>query len=252
MKLLNVDIYSSGINSGLGGITAQNSTAGNIIGCIVSGKIKNETINGATGGITSWSSGKIKDSINKASVYSSAIEEVGGICSGNSVATVIENCVNMGDIIGNHNNEDKKQYIGGIIGVLQHEGIHVKNCYNIGNVSSIKNNVDIGGIAGYVLTSELIHCYNIGDVQGNTGNENNCIGNVVGRVNNGIVNNSYYLINNKLTGIGTGIEEIEGMAKTEAEMKDSTFIDLLNNENANMWKQDRNNINKGYPILAWQ
>ena len=47
-------------------------------------------------------------------------------------------------------------------------------------------------------------------------------------------------------------DNIEGMAKTEQEMKSSTFIDLLNTNLANAYKADTNNINNGYPILSWQ
>ena len=41
------------------------------------------------------------------------------------------------------------------------------------------------------------------------------------------------------------------MAKTEKEMKESNFINLLNKTN-NSWKKDMNNLNNGYPILNWQ
>ena len=41
------------------------------------------------------------------------------------------------------------------------------------------------------------------------------------------------------------------MQKTEEEMKQDSFVELLNNGESN-WKKDVNNINNGYPILSWE
>ena len=46
------------------------------------------------------------------------------------------------------------------------------------------------------------------------------------------------------------IENVEG--KTAEEMKTAEFVALLNGENGTAFVQDTNNINNGYPILAWQ
>ena len=51
-------------------------------------------------------------------------------------------------------------------------------------------------------------------------------------------------------GINTSIEE-SLMQKPEEEMKQDSFVELLNNGESN-WKKDVNNINNGYPILGWQ
>lgn len=43
------------------------------------------------------------------------------------------------------------------------------------------------------------------------------------------------------------------MAKTEEQMKQDSFVELLNNGNEEItWKKDASNVNDGYPILLWQ
>ena len=43
------------------------------------------------------------------------------------------------------------------------------------------------------------------------------------------------------------------MFKNEKELKSYNIIDLLNEGNiSNLWEADKDNINKGYPILSWE
>ena len=41
------------------------------------------------------------------------------------------------------------------------------------------------------------------------------------------------------------------LEKTEEEMRQDSFVELLNNGESN-WKKDINNINNGYPILSFE
>ena len=128
------------------------------------------------------------------------------------------NCFNKGDVEG-------KQNIGGIVGENGQYGSpsstkgEIKNSYNIGQVIGITN---IGGIAGLTITEA-----------GST------------------ITNSYYLSTTAGIGYTTNIGETstEGM-KTETEMKQDSFVDLLNQNNEEViWKKDEEDKNSGYPIL---
>ena len=86
----------------------------------------------------------------------------------------------------------------------------IKNCYNVGNISC--DSIYAGGIIG------------LQNAQADT------------------IVNSYYL--------NTCGAEDSGEAKTDDEMRDRAFVDLLNNE-TDVWCFDQNNVNHGYPILGF-
>ena len=65
----------------------------------------------------------------------------------------------------------------------------------------------------------------------------------------GSAKNCYYLENTYNQGNSNGKEGTT--AKTAEEMKEIEFLNLLNNENTNIWKFVENK-NEGYPILNWQ
>lgn len=162
----------------------------------------------------------------------------------------MKKCYNIGNIEGK--NEIGILYIGGITGCDNNSsGQIIENCYNTGKIIGNAQTLRIGGIIGYQFDT-IESCYNIGNVEGIAVDELN-IGMLVGRTysSNAIINNAYYQKNdNNIKGIGTR-EDSENMLKTETEMKEENFVDLLNQTN-NGWKKDTNNINKGYPILDWQ
>ena len=109
--------------------------------------------------------------------------------------------------------------------------------------------------------SLVSNCYNAGKIS-STGS--NGIGGIVGNIKNYadqpiIVRDCYYdsALNDK--GVcfdprnqpsNYTLENVEG--KTAEEMKTAAFVALLNGENGTSFVQDTNNINNGYPILAWQ
>jgi len=141
--------------------------------------------------------------------------QVGGVCANLATGKKIVNCYNMGNVTANSNKE--QLFVGGIAskGTTGEESPEIKNCYNIGNIyGNCDERKYIGGITS-LLTAEITNCY--------------------------------YLNQENFT--NNGVEA--GIVKTEEEMKQDSFVELLNN-GENNWKKDVNNINKGYPILNWQ
>ena len=133
---------------------------------VVSGKIKNLTVDGSVSG-----SNKVAGIVGKL---------LGG---GN-----VDNCINYATVYGRKN-------VGGVIGLIL-QGATVTNCANYGDISgtSISKGVDMGGIVGCVweatkgiLTIE--NCYNEGSV---TGNGENC-GGICGYFYGGNVKNVFNL-----------------------------------------------------------
>ena len=232
---------------------------GSINNCIVSGNIKFEGMQGLAGGITTWCAGEIRNCGNLADVYvhvsnSNSITYSGGIFTNNGENSEIINCYNKGNITGEVDIGDL--YIGGIGGgsVLG----TTKNCYNTGDISG-KGVKDLyaGGIIGAIGSRKNISsCYSVGTVKGNQAT-NPSVGMIIGANNGGTTQNIYYKKVDETPGIGifnTGTSEDElVMQKTEEEIKQDSFVDLLNSGNEEIvWKKDISNVNDGYPIFIWQ
>ena len=184
--------------------------------------------------------------------YVAANRSVGGVVGCNIGR--IENCFNAATVIGT----DSKG-VGGITGANWCRP-SIINCYNTGSVLTKYGTGLAGGMAGD-NESLVSNCYNAGKIS-STGS--NGIGGIVGNIKNYadqpiIVRDCYYdsALNDK--GVcfdprnqpsNYTLENVEG--KTAEEMKTAAFVALLNGENGTPFVQDTNNINNGYPILAWQ
>ena len=159
----------------------------------------------SVGGCVGRNNGKIEFSVNKAQVYPLGTtgyygRAIGGI-SGSSYG-IVENCINYGQISGNHGvggivgdaqigeinlcknvgnvtglsaeSKYNAMYIGGIAGGAAYAGKHMtKNCINIGEVKSSYSGSNVGGIIGYIAGSNSGHaiienCYNLGKISGYT------------------------------------------------------------------------------------
>jgi len=195
-------------------------------------------------------------------------------------------CCNTGSISSNTNNSSC--YSGGIVGYYPcgienvnqtYNIIAMANCYNTGNVSGY----NAGGIFGKVILFKRIafvdncpghssayayyeitgvsrfkitNCYNSGMLNGSQ--LGGIIANVEQTITGGDINNyhlcgsnysptfqilnSYYL--NTCGGAGTGT------AKTEAQMKSSSFPVILNTDSVVFVKDITPNINQGYPVFG--
>ena len=261
LKLLDVNLYLNNKQGQLGGLSGQNSSTGIINNCIVSGKIKFEGEQGKAGGITTYCSGKMSNCGNLADIYchsyygdDTGILQIGGIFNSSGTDAEIINCYNKGNVTAINDNEGV--LVGGIGG--NGRGI-INNCYNTGNIYGKSGEIlRIGGILG-TLAGSLKNCYSTGEVgilEGNN-SETTTIGMVLGRIFTGskLAENLYYQKIDETLGIGINVTEIvieeTNMQKTEEEMKQDSFVELLNNGESN-WKKDTNNINNGYPILYWE
>lgn len=211
------------------------------------------------GGIVTSNAGSIKKCFNKGNLdmilegnlTKRTIISVGGVAS--SSGKITEECYNLGNINVDFNGSGEQTLevqVGGVCGNLGPNQI-ISNCYNIGNVTANSNKEElfVAGITSKGISGEespeIKNCYNIGNVYGSC-SERKYIGGIASLLSAKITN-CYYL--NQDNFINNGAEA--GIVKTEEQMKQDSFVELLNN-GANNWKKDINYINNGYPILNWQ
>lgn len=252
-----------GINS-VGGILGQGSNS-EIYNCYNAAEIKGDT---SVGGIvgnsfryiercynTAKVTGNIKrtggivgSTTNGSKIYQSYNEGIiigkgstggilGSIASIAATNLIIEQCYNKGEIAG----------FSGIIGDISANYAKIINCYNTGKAS-----IGIGTGTGYIVTSKVVGCYNTGEVTSKYGV-------ITSRGSWGTTYNSYYLQGCGATdtvAIATSSENLKNMATTLDrafiinDEEDTVTID--DNNKQNVWVNDENNINDGYPILKWQ
>lgn len=179
---------------------------------------------------------------------------------------LLENCGNRGLIQGG-------QYSGGIAGVIEKGKIIA--CYNSGKV---QGTTEVGGILGQgAETGALIACYNTGNVEAKgyggggivggfygTASVTNCynLGNVTGLSNpylggpQAVVSDAApttTVARNYYVKAFTGVDDPKATAKTEAELKSDAGLALLNASlDRPLFARDLNDVNNGFPVLAWQ
>jgi uncharacterized repeat protein (TIGR02543 family) len=152
----------------------------------------------------------------------------------------VANCFNAATVIGH-----QSKGVGGIVGAnwTMYAGgtpggdsgtVTIINCYNVGAVTTYYG--DAGGLVG---SNEymVINGYNAALVSGSP--EFGPITAYGGGIN------CYY--NSDFNSQGSGATGL-----TTAEMKTATLVALLNGTSGYIYVQDMDNINNGYPILAWQ
>ena len=177
-----------------------------------------------------------------------------------------------------------RPYIGGIIGINEGSSCELRKCYNNGdievrstgsysgiNAQTDKVNVYAGGLVGDDSNNKsvcsLSYTYAVCDITAPATNVTYCyVAGLMGNAKNSIISNSYYA--GQLAGLtkggianGTlntssnnyylstcGVSTGNGIAKTDAVMKDVQFLSLLNNDEQ-IYGQDVEFINKGYPIF---
>ena len=161
---------------------------------------------------------------------------VGGLvgeASSRSENITIENCYTNVDI--NYTLDYAYTTIGGLIGRLQSSNSAMTNCYAVGTIDTsyepATGHIDeIGGIAGNYYEVTVTNCYTT-DSRG-IGDD------VTGKFTN--VKNCY-----------AGEQEVaEHISQIPDDM--SSFLVALNQNGDNAFVADVQNINYGYPALAWQ
>ena len=249
---LYIDEYSSGnSNYGLFG-KVDNAVIKNLIlnsgtvKVIDSGSVSNPDLH--IGGIVGDSSNSnIINCGNKTEVYSesSGMVRIGGI-SGYAYNTIINGCYNKANVTGY--NKLNYGYAGGIVGIL--EKGRVINSYNTGDITQYRlpnanHNSQTGGITGEVGyergNSFINYSYNCGRVFGS-----NNIGNITG-CNYGTITNNYFVnySPNSPTGVNQGAS-VNCISVTSDTLK--TYASVLGSN----WKEDKYNLNNGFPLLEWE
>ena len=218
------NLKAAGTN--FGGIVGTNVKGSKVKNCGNIGNMEGTTM---VGGIVGNNAGMVLYCFNEGIIQSN--NSVGGICgvtTGN-----IKMSYNKGNIITQTTNA------GGIVGAIEGEG-DVVDSYNIGDITGTGSN--IGGIIGLIADekAKLLNSYNIGKITSN----NNFGGGIVGVFLSGNIQNCYFLENVVNEGNGTNIEGIQKQSSEELK----AIAEIL----GEAFKQDEDNINQGYPVLAWQ
>ncbi len=114
----------------------------------------------------SWNSGTIMSEKN---VYTAGL--IGKNASGTaSVATIVSNCYNLGDVTANGNQG------GGIVCYSMSKNMLIENCYNAGRIDG---GFGLGGIVASFTgdtTNVIRNCYNTGDIATSTNRAGGIIG----------------------------------------------------------------------------
>ncbi|MDO4869580.1 MAG: fibronectin type III domain-containing protein [Bacillota bacterium] len=192
---------------------------------------------------------------------------VGGICGYGSYASFTK-CLNAGNVTGQMDvggiagffgNDEMDQcanygnikadgnYTGGVTGITSSNKNYpatIRNCYNVGDVTSSGTNV--GGVAANVAAYAVAeNLFNMGTVKGSGTYEGAVTGNVT---NNSTVTNVYSTEqgDSPLFGfIGTTNVTAEGEFVTARELSSAKFLAALNGEGNAFVASDNN------PVLAW-
>lgn len=156
----------------VGGFVGRND--GTIQNCYFQGKVEGGF---EAGGISGRNDGTINNCYTKESSSVVNAGHVGGITGYNCGA--IRNCYNYATV--RSSNDDRYGYAGGIAGSSMPGGeneCEFKNCYNRGNVQSVKcAGGIIGDVNGQYNTTNISNCYNTGNIRGNT-----CVGGIAGDI----------------------------------------------------------------------
>ncbi len=154
-------------------------------------------------------------------------EHTGGIAGAANGGT-FENCANQCAVQGGTT--------GGIIGFATEEGtLIVRDCYNVGSITTTTGN-SVGGIIGQCINTSgtIRNCYNAGTVTGTAS-----VGAIIGNPGTNKIYNCYYL-EGSVTRAGYG--DKASIAKTATEFADGTVLALLKagerDNNANPWADE--------------
>ena len=233
--------YVSGTED-VGGISG---TAKSVKYCVNKGEIN---LKGATGGGVVGTADEVSYSYNRGNVIEELeMSNTGGISGWSGESDTVNNCYNAGELVETLGTSGT--YTGGIVG--SNRGT-ILNCYNL---SKVKNNRDASGIAdgqGGAYTSVIKNSYNAGSVS-RSGIWSGTLCDLVE------ISECYYLAGTAKGGINGN--DIEGKAMPLSESEMPSVMEVVsegaeqveyNGQMVDVWKEDTNNINNGYPILYWQ
>ena len=146
----------------------------------------------------------------------------------------IKNCVNSGIISG--------YYAGGITGYAKYSKI--SNCYNTGTVNGTTR---AGGIAGQLQNECLAqYCYNSGALSGSA-----TVADIVDFLYQSAKLTSCFYSGSKASG-NSGSKYCGTVENCSQIITSEALLTALKGYDDTAWVADTENINNGYPILAWQ
>ena len=246
-KITNLGIEGKvigGINenySYVGGIVGRNS--GTIMYCYSNVDV---TFIGSGGAFGNNTNGEISNCYNIGKIEGRS--SFGGIAAGGDIS----NSYNLGEV---GTTENTHYFVGGIS-----SSGDIQNCYNLGNVLAGTTyqlqGYGIGGIIG-TTGATINNSYNKGKVEGY---QETMIGGIIGNCTNDAGLKDNYYLKGTAEG-GAGGKDIEGKAMPLEASEMPSVIEVVstgnekvewNGEMVDIWKEDTNNINNGYPILFWQ
>ncbi len=168
--------------------------------------------------------------------------------------TIVLNSYNSGDInakqIDGASGTYGRIYSSGIIGLINHGGnVKIINAYNIGNIIDTSNNANVANGIAYIYGSypyifNLNNVYNLGYMQATTNYEIGFIANNTTKT----INNVYY--NSKNVASNQSDKNMVGM--TDANMKNESFVTILNNNINNIKLSEIDPLLDGYTLSNWK
>lgn len=254
---------NSGIENGtknagaVGGIAGNVMTGSSVTGCVNNAAVvcTNSSKGGRAGGIIGLiddasAAVTVKNNGNKGRI--DAYQYSGGIVGYNNSANApIENCYNNGDIFGYSSG---RTCVGGIVSTCKSD---ITNCYNTGDIEIHLNSekgtkaAQFGGIVADFGGTAITNCYNTGELKATgtaAGNRSGC-GAICGSGYGSADENKMVNCYSPATVTDTdNIAENLITVKSAEEMKTAEFVKTL----GSAFAADKNNINNGYPVLAWQ
>lgn len=298
----------NGVVGGICGVqvNSQSPSQANVYDCVNEGEVFTEGYK--AGGITAvmacctgWSSFEINRCVNNGKV--TAKKWVGGVVGNVSSAQDywkadkvqnlgnaknrwnIYNSVNNGAILGTGTEEDKGEFVGGIVGFnfstsgaeANNLGLFISNCLNTGDVMYEDNthkNVFCGGIVGNFLRGRIYNVCNTGRVGPKSGSpaegSDVSMGAVIGKYDDGqarylALQEAYYLVGTCGQDMGTASVKVanenniknvtsfdaDGTLSAEVEYNGEKFVNCLEALNAWVTKSGKWDPEKGSGYFEW-
>lgn len=180
----------------------------------------------------------------------------------------IENCVSNVNLTLSAGVESDVR-LGGCIGAISYQansvtGVSIpctiKNVYNSGNITidlldDTTGVVRVGGISGFILGGcTLKYGYNIGKIIDKTKTSTKVNIDTASLTVAGETISNIYSMNNLISSNNTNTKTSNhATIISESELKGQAGVTILNEDNdEQVWVEDKDNINNGYPILNWQ
>ena len=241
-KICNLTLKNSSISSTGNNVGAIAGDAYVVENCHVTDTV---TVSGTAyvGGVA----GYVDDSITRSSSAATVTGEgarIGGVVGRvqSKSSTAMTECFNTGKVKG-------ASLVGGLVGELYNGGT-ITDCYNTGSVTAKASSGTAGGLLGNFRYGTLKNSYS--STVPSAAKAGTVAGSLEWERGQRTLTNVYVLSDEAVTETvgnfnGYTIQNGTAILKTKDELKALTSADL-----SDKFTADSENINRGYPILAWQ